>query len=244
MAVGMFPTSFANAVEIDPEYPTNFVSCWGIATSRLTVYDENKNAIGAIAAGEGFTVVSEELIGCCESAYLVNYSTANGAKNGYIELYSSCILEESNTCSGIVNSNTTVYYGRDTNQFQVAGSVSAGEYVSILAESPGKYYIEYNTNSGRKRGWCTSSTITKRLSPLVNCTLGSLPCNAIWVNTNRTYSSRNVYAGPSTVYYKVGAIGTSSSEESVYITAEYTYNGQNGLILHIQYLVKRTRVGI
>lgn len=57
-------------------------------------------------------------------------------------------------------------------------------------------------------------------------TLGQLPCNAAFVNTNRTYSSRDVYAGPSTAYCKVGAIGTSSPTETVYITAEYTYNGQ------------------
>lgn len=226
MAVGMFPATSAFAAEVNPSEANYMDSCWGITSARVTVYDEYKNAIGALAANEGFTVIGSDLIGAGETAYMVNYSTSSGAKTGYIILGGSYVLASSTTCAGIVNTNTTVYYGKNTNQYQTVGSVSAGEYVSVLAESSGKVYIEYNTNSGRKRGWCASSAITKKMSVLVSCTLGALPCNATWVNTNRTYSSRNVYAGPSTVYYQVGAIGTSSSTESVYITAEYTYNGQ------------------
>lgn len=39
--------------------------------------------------------------------------------------------------------------------------MSAGENVCVLAEENGWSYIEYNTNLGRKRGWCDSSNVTK-----------------------------------------------------------------------------------
>lgn len=226
MSFAFVPITSAYAMEANQRAMTMDDRGWGMALERIPVYDWYFNVIGYIAAGEGFTVIDTDLLPNNAVVYTVNYSTANGAKTGYVVWDAPVIVEKSTTCTGIVNASTTVYYGKNTSQYQVAGSVSTGEYVSILAESSGKYCIEYNTNSGRKRGWCSSSTITKQLATNNQCTLGQLPCNATWVNTNRTYSSRDVYAGPSTVYYKVGAIGTDSPTETVYITAEYTYNGQ------------------
>lgn len=226
MLMGVIPAMSASAAEVNTNNANYLQSCWGIANSRLVVYDEYRNQIGAIAAGEGFTVLGNDIIGNHETAYLINYSTSSGAKNGYVIYGSPCTLVTSSTCAGYVTSAATVYYGKNNSNYQTVGSVSAGEYVSILAESSGQYYIEYNTNSGRKRGWCATSSIAKRMPVTGGCTLGALPCNAAAVNTHRTYSQRTVYAGPSDQYFVVGSIGSATSGEQVYVVAEYTYNGQ------------------
>lgn len=226
MVMGIIPAMPAFAAGVDANDANYLQSCWGIAGSKLIVYDEYRNQIGSISAGEGFTVLGNDIIGNHETAYLVNYSTSNGAKNGYVMYGSSCTVVTSSTCAGIVTSGATVYYGKNNSNYQTVGSVSAGEYVSILAESSGQYYIEYNTNSGRKRGWCAASCVTKKMPLGGGCTLGALPCNAAAVNTHRSYSQRTVYAGPSDQYFVVGSIGSATSAEQVYVVAEYTYNGQ------------------
>lgn len=224
MSLALIPATSVHAQEVNPNSAT-FNECgWSIATQRVTVYDDDRIGIGYIEEGEGFTFLCSRFV-AGQLMAMVNYSTPSGEKTGYIKPLIGWDLNYT-TCAGVVNATTTVYYGKNTNQYQVAGTVSAGEYVSILAEAAGKYCIEFNTNAGRKRGWCSTSTITKKLPKDYDVTLGQLPCNATFVNTNRTYSSRDVYAGPSTAYCKVGAIGTSSPTETVYITAEYTYNGQ------------------
>lgn len=226
MVMGIIPAMPAFAAGVDASDANYLQSCWGIANSKLTVYDDYRNVIGSISANEGFTVLGNDIIGNHETAYLVNYSTSSGFKNGYVIVGSPCTLETSSTCAGIVTSSATVYYGKNNSNYQTVGSVSTGEYVSILAESSGQYYIEYNTNSGRKRGWCAASCVAKKMPITGGCTLGALPCNAAAVNTHRTYSQRTVYAGPSDQYFVVGSIGSASKPEQVYVVAEYTYNGQ------------------
>ncbi len=223
MSFALIPAISAHAQETNLSWDDRG---WAIALQRIAVYDWYFNVIGYIGAGEGFTVIEADMLPNNAVVYCVDYSTSGGTKSGYVLWDAPYIIESSTTCTGVANATTTVYYGKNIDQYQVVGSVGIGEYVSILAEAAGKYCIEYNTNYGRKRGWCSKSTITKKLASNNQCTLGQLPCNATFVNTNRTYSSRDVYAGPSTAYYKVGAIGISSPAESVYITAEYTYNGQ------------------
>ncbi len=226
--VGIIPTMTTSAASVNPNDASYITSCWGIAYKNVTVYDYDKNVIGTIYAGEGFTVLGDDLIGNHEGAYMVNYSTSSGAKTGYIMWYyldDYYTFAHNTTCAGIVTSAATVYYGRVTSNYQTVGSVSSGEIISVLAENAGMTYIEYNTTSGRKRGWCSSSAVSKKLAPY-NYTIGTLPCNASAVNTHRSYSHRTVYAGPGVRYFQVGSIGTSTSSEDVYVVAEYTYNGQ------------------
>lgn len=229
--IALMPTTTTHAYAVDPNDANYMASAWGIAKTRLDVYDYDKNIIGAIAAGEGFTAIGTEIIGLPgQSGLMINYSTPSGAKTGmiYDDNYTNTLYTLADyTCAGTVNYNATVYYGKATNNYQTVGSVSSGEFVSVLAESNNMCYIEYNTNVGRKRGWCSSSAITKHkcvFNP--NMPLGALPCNASAINANRTYSHRTVYSGPSNKYFTVGSIGTATSSETVYVVAQYTYNGE------------------
>lgn len=232
--IGLVPPITSYAATVNPNEANYHTSCWGIAKQNLVVYDDDKHQIGSIYAGEGFTVIGEDLIGNPhETAYMINYYTSSGDKTGYIEYNEKntyYTLEKSHTCAGIVNTTTTVYYGKNTDQYQTVGSVSTGKIVSVLAQSSGKCCIEFNTTSGRKRGWCSASSITQKAPIYGSYTLGALPCDAEFVNSsNNYYNYHIVYSGPSEAYFHVGYIGNPNNysvTEPVYITAIYNYNNQ------------------
>ena len=109
MVMGIVPAMPAFAAGVDASDANYLQSCWGIANSKLTVYDDYRNVIGSISANEGFTVLGNDIIGNHETAYLVNYSTSSGFKNGYVIVGSPCTLEISSTCAGNIWSNRILW---------------------------------------------------------------------------------------------------------------------------------------
>ena len=199
------------------------MSFWGYAYQNTPVYDENMSTqIGIIYAGEGFTVLDWTID---PNALVVEYSTSSGPKYGYV-LPSSVEYDYKWTRGAVVSSSTNVWYDYDTSTYAIAGSVSAGENVCILAYDYGMYYIEYNTNSGRKRGWCSPSCI----EPIGTQHLGiiSLPAyQLVEVETYVDYYYHTVYAGPGNNYCEVGSIGSSADAETVYVISTYSLNTGN-----------------
>lgn len=208
----------------------NVDGCWGYVPNSTSVY-QMKNLtqrIGSLSATEGFTVLGFET-----NSYYIEYSTSNGAKRGYIAK-NSAVIEHSETCAGRMYSSQTVYYGHTGSNTLSAGSVSAGEYVAVLARNGNWVYIEYNTTSGRKRGYVPYSSVN------------IFPANA-GINNLRNYwhwhgyspewasygSSRTVYRVPNTLGSSDGSI--SATENIRICSAAININGQNYYLIEYWY---------
>lgn len=216
LIITVVPSNIAFAATTSP----TSVSCWGYAYTGVTVYNASKSKIGSLYAGEGFTILEFDEFSDGTPNYRIEYSTSNGPKYGYV-LSSKVEVDPFNSTGAVVLSSTDVWYGRDKSKYSTIGSVNKGENVCVLAESGTWSYIEYNTNSGRKRGWCASSKIKKKGTQYSY--IGSIPLYKEYeVEKNKSYSKRNVYAGPGSAYVEVGSIGTASKNETVYVIAEYS----------------------
>ena len=181
-----------------------------IAWENLPVYSDRygSSRIGTIFKYEGFTVLRDNFP---ERYWWVEYSTSNGAKRGYLIFEYSDEVHQRGSGLATVKNTTSLYYGTNSYDYQKSGTVYAGEYIVILAKNDDWVYVEYNTTSGRKRGYMSYSNL-----------------NVI----NRP----GVFAGPTTQYPSIGYIENEevinygyywleSGERSTYI--EYYVNGTN-----------------
>lgn len=209
---------------------------FALSTATQNVYSSASSGskIGTIYKSEGITVL--EVSG---NTALIEYSTSSGTKRGYLYNPSYWLHVYSNNPStdnssvAYVNTSASVYYGPSSSGYQRVGSVSAGEYVVVFGESNGWAYIEYNTTSGRKRGYVPVNNIEifywNRLK-------GNL--KDVSVNNGTTWISgrRYVYAGPSTQYFTVGYV----QDENV-IEYDAMYRDADGnLYQYIEYYVNGT----
>lgn len=177
----------------------------GIAYYNITVYTDTSRTTtkGTIYKHEGFTILEKT------GSYMhVQYSTSNGAKDGYIFDLGSVYVWP-NSCLARITTSANVYYGQSEYIYERAGSVSAGEYVVVLARQYDWDYIEYNTNSGRKRGYILNANLTRLNTPAVE---QDLPCNIYYPDQVVNVSGNTpVYAGPTNVYCSVGTVGISDN---------------------------------
>lgn len=183
--------------------------------SNLNVYSDTActNQIGVIYRYEGFTVLGADVW------YLeVEYSTSNGPKRGYIPKSTPDEFILPKTCVARVNVTSTLYDGPSTTANTVAGTVYAGELVTIIAKNDDWVYVEYNTNAGRKRGHMSYSNLTCYDRPNTFLDLYTYQ-NA---GTTHFYSGyHDLYAGPSKHYAKVGSI----QDQYVTIYEMFNYYG-------------------
>lgn len=198
MLLGITPVAFA-AEDLNGGY------AFSLATQSVYSSASGGYKIGTIYKNEGITVLWTS-----GNVAKIDYSTSNGTKQGYLynpnyRLYvgaNSPALDNSSVAWA--NYTTTVYYGPSTSQYQTVGTIYAGEYVAALGDSNGWAYIEYNTSSGRKRGYVPSGSITVNYWNRLPGNLKDV-CSVMdyssWVS-GRVY----VYAGPSTQYYCVGYV--------------------------------------
>ena len=210
-------TTLFTAIMGVPAYAIDFSETFyggqEIAGEDLSVYSSPQwtNKIGTIYKFEGYTVLLQE----GPSGYLwVEYSTPSGAKRGYVKIPQDELPGRSDGVAK-VTTNSTVYYGR-TDQvgkygtYQQTGTVYAGEVVALLAKNDNWAYVEYNTTSGRKRGYMLYSTLHVYNRP------GYLPDFYNYDNEGWSeYISgrRYVYSGPTSLYTQVGWV------ENEYVTA-------------------------
>lgn len=201
----------------------NYDGGWALNKSFLTpVYSSasGSTVIGSIDR-EGITVLSVS-----GSTYYIEYSTAKGAKRGYIKNPTLDTRILSKTCVAKVINSSTTYYGPNTSKYATAGSVSSGEYVAVLAKEENWVYVEYNTTSGRKRGYMLYSNLSCYNRPQY---FPDFYMKAGKLETITTSYQRNIYAGPNdSSYYYVGYIDSSDGERPCY--NEYFYG--NGEVFH------------
>ena len=203
MMLTMFPATKAFAYAED-------LGCGGLeyAWEDIVIYDapHGGNVIGRIYENESYTILAQE----APDGYVwVDYSTPNGAKQGYIHIEPDEWGGRPGAPARVKNTSN-VYYGPTHTgaNYKKAGAVSVGEYVSIIAVCGQSAYIEYNTNAGRKRGY----------TPIYNLDV-SLHTPQAWrsvynSNGENDRSSHQllfvgeatVYSGPTTLYAPVGSV--------------------------------------
>ena len=154
----------------------------------------------------------------------MEYSTSLGAKRGYVP--SDALSNVTRGNLGVVTEeDVDVYF--DSIYTRVSGAVGINEYVVILAQDRGAgsvdatYYIEYNTPSGRKRGFVKQSNIAKLGNFSVEV-LSPFP-----VTQKSSTEAQSVYAGPGEKYANIGQIAydalvTELDHDGSYSNIEYT----------------------
>lgn len=225
--LGMIPVMGASAAE-------SYDGGWAFSKANHTVYSSatGGSAIGSIGR-EGVTVLSKS-----GSTYYIEYSTSSGAKRGYVRNISSSNFDLSSLSSSCVAKVTTgysLYYGPNTSTYAATGgSVGAGEYVAVIAKEGSWAYVEYNSASGRKRGYM----------PYANLACYNRPATfADFYMSNSAHSQqipsgmkKDIYFGPNDngSYGYVGYVDHSDSPVKEY----YHYYYGNGETFHyVEYTV-------
>lgn len=202
---------------------------WGITSEKITVYETKEftnSNYGSLYKGEGFTVTDVNKNSSGEVYYEINYSATNypNGKSGYIKESDKFLYSYKTAAKGTVKTSTNVYYYA-LGTSQRVGSVSAGETVAVLARNTGDQivYIEYNTTSGRKRGFCSASCID--FSDLgknfpEQFTAGDfVPGYGQIVNKFRDYYGyKRVYSGPGEAYIDIDYV---DSNDNVWVFSEF-----------------------
>lgn len=199
----------------------NNTSGWAIVKNNTTVKNSAGNSIGTVYALEGVTVLS-----ISGSKAKIEYSTASGAKQGYISTSSFYYNELSNSCVAKVKTSCSTYYAASTNL--KAGSLSAGEYVAVLSSNGVYDYVEYNTTSGRKRAYVAKSNLTYTTSGTI---LDHIQ-NRFTAYSMSVGSKTTVYSGPSKQYASIGYL--NAGESCVWFT-DFPVNSGDDAMLYIRY---------
>lgn len=186
------------------DFSEQFYGGHDIAWEDLNVYSSPQwsNRIGKIYKFEGFTVLAQN---GPAGYFWVEYSTSNGAKRGYVQIPQD-ELGGRNDGVGKVTTNSTVYFGRTDKtgkygSYQSTGTVYAGEIVAVISKNDDWAYVEYNTNSGRKRGYMSYSNLHIYNRP------GVFPDHYTHNDdgSSKYVSGRKyVYSGPTSRYAQVG----------------------------------------
>lgn len=196
----------------------------------VAVYEDENCTVrkGTVYQYEGYTVLNKTTKG-----FEIQYSNSNGAQHGYTQ---ESIDEYACGHTGLarIKNTTNVYYGTSTTVNPVAGTVYAGEYVAILAKNDDWAYIEYDTSSGRKRGYIYYGhlDVIHRYNLLPDIYMHSNPGKTQYIDGTFT-----IYSGPSSKYAAIGSV----SNENVTLIAKVKVGGNYSV--YIEYNVGNQRKG-
>ncbi|AFV01718.1 hypothetical protein UNSWDHB_2944 [Dehalobacter sp. UNSWDHB] len=207
-----------------------FTGCADATNQDLTVYtgpSNNYTASGTVYSGEGVTRFNESQNGFT----YIEFSSPSGTKRGYVD---TTQLADRNrgVLAEVTSTPSTVYCGPDETYF-LSGGVSLEEFVVILERDISSiyptqwYHIEYNTASGRKRGYVNQNCLTATGS------LSSVPALRTGIGLAKAVGNQTVYTGPNTNFTTIGTIFdnervsilSSASVESAYAYIEYNTGG-------------------
>ena len=196
-------------------------SGWAMVKSNTTVKNSSGNSIGTVYALEGVTVLS-----ISGDTAKIEYATSSGSKQGYISTSSFYYDNLSTTCVTKVKTSCNTYYAASTNL--KAGSLSAGEYVTVLSTNGVYDYVEYNTTKGRKRAYVNKSN----LCSYSDANIGSF-YQDYYLFIPVTVSSRTtVYSGPSKQYATIGYV---DPDDTIVYFKDFSVNSSNYKMLYIRY---------
>lgn len=214
---GYVPVSTVSNVSgtIDEAY---FGGGYNYSDSELTIkscylFDYAINS-GTIYAGEGFTELQRYYE---DGKYisLVEFSTPSGTKRGFVNsssMHISTVYDS--TVARVIADSSPAYAGTDSSYVKLGG-VYKNEFVAVLAVNGSYAYAEYNTTSGRKRGYI-------RYSDLSNYCVRAYPTDKNHISLKKATQQLNVYGGPNSDY---ALIGTVFNQEIVsYLGTERNYS--------------------
>lgn len=207
---GYIPQSSVASITSNSLTEEDFFGGYCHATTELDVRtcdDFSLTApVGTLYKNEGCTFLFSYKMGANEIAF-IEYSSSSGTKRGYV--YSKYLRFPCETIVCIAKENLKVYAGPSTSTYAQLGSIYITELISVLAKEGSWIYVEYNTSSGRKRGYVDWNKVDPR-----DYTVGTsfndfytTPANATCHIVNE---SVNVYGGPTKDYAKIGTVNNEN----------------------------------
>lgn len=204
---GFVPTNtVTNIVAPTPVHEEQMTGGYRFANSNITIYSCDDLSIalsvGTVFSGEGVTLMYDYLYSDNSKSYnisYVEYSTSSGTKRGYT--YSSNISSPGYVTSvARILSTSSAYSGPDTSYVKLGGAYY-NEYVSILQKEGNWVFVEYNTTSGRKRGFMKYENMSN-----CNYPSGGYADFSTFTNLKKATQQLTVYGGPNTNYANIGTI--------------------------------------
>lgn len=198
--------------------------------------DISINSDSSISNTEGITLLYDyeysDWTGKSYQIAFIEYSTSNGMKRGYIK--NEFLINP--FASTLIKSPDRVitYTGPDSEKFSLdTGAVGLNEYACAIGYKDNYVFLEYNTNSGRRRAFAKSSDLNVSISSL---NLIELPD----IKYNQTYSSsikQDVSAGPGACYTLCAYRGAIGKYEPVYkpVSSNIVYEqlGYSYIVYHV-----------
>ncbi|MBK1809941.1 hypothetical protein JHL18_04705 [Clostridium sp. YIM B02505] len=177
-------------------------------SSDTTVYSgpgTNYVPIGSIYKGEGITVFNKT-----QNGYVyVEYSSSSGTKRGFVPASLLLGLGRKRGTLASALQNTAIYSGPGTDGAYVSiGSVNYNEFVILLEWNDNWHYVEYNTTSGRKRGYTNRNNI----GYIANLSDAGYIKDMQYVGVSS--ADQTTYTGPYSTYATMGSIG---NQERVWV---------------------------
>lgn len=201
-----------------PVYEEIFEGGFKYCNSKLTVkstylFDYSVNS-GTIYAGEGFTELDcYNINGSIVS--LVEFSTPSGTKRGFVDTSNLVAPEYGSSVARVIASSAPAYSGPDSSYVKLGG-VYKDEYVSILASEEDFFFVEYNTKSGRKRGYI-------KCSNLENCYIRTYSNFENHNSLKKATEELIVYGGPNANYANIGTIFNQEIISYLSVEKEFSY---------------------
>ena len=170
---------------------------------------------GSLSNTEGATLLYDYRMNYGSEQYqvgFVEYWTGNGMKRGYVKM--EYLSNPYKTTIAKASSKKTTYTGPDSSRFTSGtGTIGANEYVCVLGYTGNYVYIEYNTNTGRRRAFCNKSDLG--ISTPSSLGIPQLP-NLQMSQGYLSSSKQDVSAGPGKVNSLCTYVGAIGEKESVY----------------------------
>lgn len=214
---GYVPASTVSSIS-GAVHEQNFTGGYNYSDSELDIkscylFDYAINN-GTIYAEEGFTEL-QQYYEDGKWVSLVEFSTPSGTKRGFVNSSSMHIKNVYNsTVARVVASSSPAYAGPD-NSYVKLGGVYENEFVAILAVNGKWAYSEYNTASGRKRGYI-------KYSDLDNYVVRSYAADKTHISLKKATKELSVYGGPNSNYANIGTV--FNQEIVSYLGTERNYS--------------------
>lgn len=176
--------------------------------------------VGSIFQGEGVTVLYDYGYSDSSKSYNVSYiefSTSSGTKRGYV--YTDQLNSASYPTSVARVLDTNSAYAGPDNSYVKLGGAYYNEFVTILAKNTNNdwAFVEYNTSSGRKRGYMSYSKLYNYNHP------GMYNDLATNQGLRQATQALTVYGGPNSNNANIGSVLNQEVVSLFGIENDYAY---------------------